>query len=84
VLVTDFMMRLRMGKKIHLCEFEADGLAEGLNCFFEREVEIPRIRHGSKQTIDTLINEEALLLAKFLRRERETWIPRIANLTKWK
>jgi len=81
VLVTDFVMRLRMGKRVHLCEFEADGLAEGLNLLFEREVQIPRIRHGSKQTLDTLINEEAFLLAKFLRNEKQTWIPRIASLT---
>jgi hypothetical protein len=40
-------------------------------------VELPRIRHGSKQTIETLINEEALLLAKYLRNERKTWVPRI-------
>ena len=43
------------------------------------EFEIPRIRIGKKQTIETLINEEALLLAKFLRDERETWTPRIAH-----
>jgi hypothetical protein len=41
---------------------------------------IPRVRYGSKQTLDTLINEEALLLAGFLRNERQTWIPRSANL----
>jgi CRISPR/Cas system-associated endonuclease Cas1 len=80
VLVTDFMMHLKMGKRIHLCEFEADGLADDLNLLFDRFVEIPRIRHGSKQTIDTLINEEAYLFAKFLRHERETWIPRIVSL----
>lgn len=32
---------------------------------------------GDQQEIETLINEEALLLAKYLRHERETWIPRI-------
>jgi CRISPR-associated protein Cas1 len=80
VFVTDFMMHLKMGKRIHLCEFETNGLAEDLNMLFERVVEVPRIRHGSKQTIDTLINEEAYLFAKFLRHERETWIPRIASL----
>ena len=37
-----------------------------------------RIRVGARQTIETLINEEALLLAKYLRDERKTWIPRIA------
>jgi hypothetical protein len=35
------------------------------------------MRHGKRQRIETLINEEALLLAKFLRDERKTWIPRI-------
>jgi len=83
VCVTDFIMHLKMGKRIHLCEFETNDLAEGLNLLFDRVVEIPRIRHGSKQTLDTLINEEALLLAKFLRRERETWTPRIASLAYW-
>jgi len=77
VVVTDFMMRLKMGKRIHLCEYETDSLADGLNGLFNREVEIPRIRYGKRQTFDTLISEEALLLAKYLRNERETWIPRI-------
>jgi hypothetical protein len=68
-----------MGKRIHLCEYEADSLADDLNDLFNRYVEIPRIRHGKRQTLDTLINEEALLLAKFLRNERIEWIPRIVD-----
>jgi len=80
VVVTDFMMRLKIGKRIHLCEFEADSLADGLNGLFNCEVEIPRIRYGNKQTLDTLINEEALLLAKFLRNEKKEWNPRISSL----
>jgi hypothetical protein len=35
---------------------------------------------GDQQEIETLINEEAYLLAKFLRNEKQTWFPRIANL----
>jgi hypothetical protein len=35
---------------------------------------------SKEQLIETLINEEALLFAKFLREERETWNPRIAVL----
>jgi len=35
---------------------------------------------GKRQTIETLINEEALLLAKFLRDEWKTWTPRITLL----
>jgi len=38
-------------------------------------------RTGRRKEIETLINEEALLLAKFLRNERESWIPRIVKLT---
>jgi CRISPR-associated protein Cas1 len=80
VVVTDFMMRLRMGKRIHLCEYEADNIADGLNNLFEREVEIPRIKHGNKQTIDTLIGEESLLFAKYIRHERNALIPRLVSL----
>ena len=36
VAVTDFMMNLRMGKKIHLCEYETDNLADALNDVFNR------------------------------------------------
>jgi hypothetical protein len=80
VVVTDFMMCLKMGKRIHLCEYEADNLANRLNSLFNRYVEIPRIKHGKRQTLDTLINEESLLLAKYLRNERKEWNPRIPYL----
>jgi hypothetical protein len=67
------------GKEIHLKEYETDCLAEDLTAFFDRIVDIERIKVGKRQTIDTLINEEALLFAKYLRNERREWIPRIAN-----
>ena len=44
---------------------------------FEGMVDVPRIRHGSRQTLETLINEQALMLAKFLRDEKKTWVPRV-------
>ncbi len=80
VIITDFMMRLRMGKKIHLCDYETDSLAKDLNSLFERTIEIPRIKVGKKQTLETLINEETLLFAKYLRNEWKSWTPRIAVL----
>lgn len=49
-----------------------------LNAFFESKVEIPRIRVGQKQTIETLINEEALLFSNFLENYGKMWTPRIA------
>ena len=80
VLVTDFMMHLKMGKKIHLKEYETDSLAEDLNAFFDHMVNVERIKVGKRQTIDTLISEEALLFAKYLRQEKNTWIPRLPNI----
>jgi len=35
-----------------------EGLIDGFNGLFESEVEIPRIRYGKKQTLDTLITEK--------------------------
>ena len=43
-------------------------------------VEIPRTKVGKKQETETLISEEALLFAKYLRNERNAWIPRIVSL----
>jgi len=43
-------------------------------------INIERIKAGNRQTVDTLISEEALLLAKYLRNERREWIPRIPAL----
>lgn len=80
VLVTDFMMHLKMGKKIHLKEYETDSLADDLNAFFDRFVNVERIKVGNRQTIDTLVSEEALLFAKYLRKERCEWTPRIPTL----
>jgi len=52
-----------------------------LDKHFKTKVPIPRIRRGSKQELETLMAEEALLFAKYLRNEKQTWIPRIAGLT---
>jgi hypothetical protein len=53
-------------------------LAAGLNGLFDRMVNVERIKVGNWQTIDTLISEEALLFAKYLREEKKDWIPRIS------
>jgi hypothetical protein len=68
-----------MGKRIHLCEFETDSSAEDYN-LFNWKVEIPRIKHGKRQTPDTLINEAALLFAKCLSNECKSWIPRLCAI----
>jgi hypothetical protein len=47
----------------------------------QTKVEVPRIRVGKKQEIETLINEEALLPGMCLRNEKKDWIPRIGIAT---
>jgi hypothetical protein len=42
----------------------AKDMMKRLNSFFESIFEIPRVKHRNKQSVEILINEEALLLAK--------------------
>jgi hypothetical protein len=37
-----------MGKKIHLKEYETNELAEDLNAFFDRVVDVERIKVGKR------------------------------------
>ena len=53
-----------------------------LNDYFRTKVKIPRIMRGERQELETLINEEALLFAKFIRNEIKEWKPRNAILLK--
>jgi CRISPR-associated protein Cas1 len=76
------MTRKKVGKREYLNDLDSKKLMQKLNQLLESEVEIPRIRHGKKQTFETLINEESLLLAKHLRFEKKKWNPRIATLTR--
>jgi CRISPR-associated protein Cas1 len=86
VKATDFVLKVedyspnRKGKREYLNETKNRDLINKLNRYFETKVEIPRIRRGEKQEVETLISEEALLFAKYLRNERSEWIPRIVIL----
>ena len=66
----------RKGKRQYLSDTKTADFTRKLNAFFITKVDIPRIRHGYKQTLETLISEEALLFAKFLRNETKEWNPR--------
>jgi CRISPR-associated protein Cas1 len=70
----------KKGKREYLKHQENEVFIKGLNEHFTSFVNIARIKVGQKQEIETLINEEAFLFAKYLRGERPTWIPRIAEL----
>ena len=77
VVKTEDLNRRKIGKRVYLNDIQTKDLMNKLNEFFESEVNIPRIRVGKKQTIETLINEEALQLAKFIIDERHTWTIRM-------
>jgi len=71
----------KKGKREYLRDDKNEAFFKGLNDYFVSTVEVPRIRRGRKQKIETLINEEAFLFAKYLRGEKPTWIPRIVALS---
>jgi len=78
IVKSEVLSRKRQGKREYLNRVQTRDLMKRLHNYFEYKVDIPRVRIGNRQTIETLISEEALLFARFLRGERETWLPRIA------
>jgi CRISPR-associated protein Cas1 len=77
VLKHESYSKKRKGKREYLNDEMNNELMKSFYAYLENRVQIPRIRHGTRQTLETLISEEALLLAKYLRGERTTWTPRI-------
>jgi hypothetical protein len=67
----------RKGKREYLNNSQTHSQVKGLNQYFQSKVRVPRVRMGEQQEIETLINEEALLFAMYLRGEKSSWIPRI-------
>ena len=70
----------KKGKREYLKHQKNELFIKELNKHFTSYVNVSRIKVGIKQEIETLINEEAFLFAKYLRGERPAWIPRIAEL----
>jgi CRISPR/Cas system-associated endonuclease Cas1 len=81
VIKTEDYSKRRKGHRQYLNDKLTNEFIKKLNSYFESNVEIPRIKVGKRQKLETLIDEEALLLAKYLRDERKDWKPRIANLS---
>lgn len=67
----------RQGKREYLSDSKTNDLARRFYAYLDWHIKIPRIRHGDRSSIETLISEEALLLAMYLRNEKKYWIPRI-------
>lgn len=71
----------RKGKRQYLKDRIQNEYLKKLDDYFKSKVEIPRMRRGERQELETLINEEALLFAQYLRDEKPTWHPRIVELS---
>lgn len=67
----------RKAKRMYLKDEIASDLIDDLHKLFVQKVNARRIMRGNTQEVETLINEEALLLGKYLRNERDSWVPRI-------
>lgn len=80
VIKSEDYSKRRKGNRQYLNESLTNEFIKKLNTYFESTVEIPRIKVGKRQKLETLIDEEALLLAKYLRDETKSWGPRIAKL----
>lgn len=63
--------------RIYLEHSNTNNLITSLNGYLETKIDVPRIRRGKKQSLETLINEEAFLLATYVRGEEPKWKPRI-------
>lgn len=74
---TEKLSAQKIGKREYLNDVETKDFTSKLRVYFEIYVDVPRIKVGKKQKVETLINEEALLFAKYLRNEKKDWLPRV-------
>ena len=70
--------RSRRGRREYLNDGKTREFMALLENFFNILIDIPRMKHGVRQSIISLINEETMLLGKYLRQEEKMWIPRIS------
>jgi CRISPR/Cas system-associated endonuclease Cas1 len=66
---SDFIFKNEMyankkGKRQYLNKKKTEELAKRIDTLFRSKVDIPRIKVGKKQELETLFNEEAFLFAK--------------------
>lgn len=71
----------KKGKREYLNDKLTGEFTFKLNEYFGAKVNVSRVNIKSKyQELESLINEEAMLLAKYVRNEKKEWIPRIPKL----
>jgi len=68
----------KRGKRVYLSDSLTQDMIDKLFDYFQTKVYIPRVKRGRKQELETLIDEEAFLIGRYLRLKGESWVPRIA------
>ena len=81
IVKTEGIAGKKQGKREYLNNLQTKKLMMKLTNFFESYVDIPRVKVGKRQSIETLISEEALLFAKYLRNEKNEWVPRTIGIS---
>ena len=81
IVKTESLGRKKQGKREYLNNQLTRDLTSKLETHFESSVDIPRIKLGIMQSIETLINEEALLFSKYVRNGQGRWTPRIPEVS---
>jgi CRISPR-associated endonuclease Cas1 len=75
------MFNDKKGKRIYLNKPKTRVFTNRLHEYFGSKVDVPRIGRGNSQEIESLIGEEAFLLARYFRNEKGDWIPRVVSLS---
>jgi CRISPR-associated protein Cas1 len=74
---TESVSKNRKGKREYINDEQTRRMMKEFQEYLDSMIEIPLIRHGKRQRIETLINEDTLLLAKYIRNEKKQWFPRL-------
>jgi CRISPR/Cas system-associated endonuclease Cas1 len=67
----------KRGKRVYLNDSLTQDLVDKLFAYFQTKVYIPSVKRGRKQELETLINEEAFRISRYLRLKGESWVPGI-------
>jgi len=68
-------MQPRKYPRLYLNQEQNIKFKKCIHDYFKSIVEIPRMKVGSKQEFETLMNEEALLFTKYWEAKRKTGFP---------
>ena len=67
----------KLGKRVYLKDSLTKEMVHELFDYFETKFYIPRVKRGRRAELETLINEEAFRISRYLRLKGESWVPGI-------